>query len=188
MAKKKETEVVDFNIQIGQKLKQLRNIYGISQKTLADYLGITQQNIVRYETGSVSIPFSAIVKICSFFNISNINYLIAKPGSFEELIYSINIHDFINLKGLSCLNSKATGIADVSLHALSEIYSSNNKALISEINRDLLEYITDDVSKLDDFRLKNFLFEKIKTNPDKFNSIIDKYYLIYCALNKNKEA
>ena len=107
MAKKKEIEVIDFNIQIGQKLKQLRNNYGTSQKSLAYYLGVTQQNIAHYETGAIGIPFSVIVKICAFFNISNINYFIEESQSLDEEIayYGINIYDYYNPMFLSLLNN-----------------------------------------------------------------------------------
>lgn len=107
MAKKKGIEVIDFNIQTGQKLRYLRNNYGTSQKALADYLGITQQNIVRYETGVVSIPFSAIVKICAFFNISTLDYFIEEPQSLNEEIayYGINIYDYYNPMVLSLLRN-----------------------------------------------------------------------------------
>lgn len=137
MPPKKTDEELKFYANIGNKIKQLRIKEGLTQAYLAKVVKTSQEVIAGYEKGSISIPVTIIKKIADFFNVS-VDYLIAKPGSLEELIYSINIHDFINLKGLSCLNSKATGIADVSLHALSEIYSSNNKALISEINRDLL--------------------------------------------------
>ncbi len=147
---------------------------------------MSNQIIAGYEKGNINIPFHSIFKLCKIFNVS-VDYLIAKPGSHEELINSHNlIENLINQKVLDYLKMLSAATiskkTEVRLQALSEIYSSENKILISEINKKLLKDVTYDVSKLDEFNLKMFLFGKIKTNPGKFDFVIDKYYLIYCSL------
>lgn len=50
--------------QVGQRLKQLRNQKGVSQKVVADYLGVDRSTYTNYEMGTTtmtsSIPCSAM--------------------------------------------------------------------------------------------------------------------------------
>ena len=43
--------------QIGQRLKQLRNQKGVSQKVVADYLGVDRSTYTNYEMGTTTMTY-----------------------------------------------------------------------------------------------------------------------------------
>lgn len=55
--------------EIGQKVKQRRKDLGISQQRLAEKLGVTQQQVLRYETGVNCLTVENIQKIACFLNV-----------------------------------------------------------------------------------------------------------------------
>lgn len=76
------------------RLKELREIKGISQKELADFLNLTQVQISKYELGKNEPDLSTTKKIANYFNVT-IDYLL---GSSEEDIILITKEDLDNLK------------------------------------------------------------------------------------------
>ncbi len=52
------------------KLKELRNLRRISQKIVGQEIGITQQNISRYEKDVCTIPIDMLVKLADYYNVS----------------------------------------------------------------------------------------------------------------------
>ena len=55
---------------IGKKIKQLRENKGLSQKELADSLGVTQQAIDAWERSITNPRKKSIAKLSSFFNVN----------------------------------------------------------------------------------------------------------------------
>ena len=55
---------------IGKKIKQLRENKGLSQKELADSLGVTQQAIDAWERSITNPRKKSIDKLSSFFNVN----------------------------------------------------------------------------------------------------------------------
>ncbi len=55
--------------QIAERIKEIREISGISAETLADKLGIPHDLYVNYESGNTDIPVGIIFKISELFNI-----------------------------------------------------------------------------------------------------------------------
>jgi len=53
------------------RLVQARKRAGISQKTVADALNITQQQYCRYENGQNEMPVRYIIALCKFYKISS---------------------------------------------------------------------------------------------------------------------
>ncbi len=51
-------------------IRDLREDYDLTQKQVADYLGITQQVYSRYEAGNNEIPVRHIIALCKFYNVS----------------------------------------------------------------------------------------------------------------------
>lgn len=51
-------------------LKALRKETGVSQQSVADYLGITRQAYSNYETGNRTPDTEALLKLAEFFNVS----------------------------------------------------------------------------------------------------------------------
>lgn len=52
------------------RLRALREDSDLSQKTIADYLGIGQTTYSRYELGKRSMPVEYIIRLCQFYNVS----------------------------------------------------------------------------------------------------------------------
>ena len=53
-----------------ERLQWIRNCKNITQKELAEYLGIKQQQYARYEKGVNVMPVTYLVPICKFLDIS----------------------------------------------------------------------------------------------------------------------
>ena len=58
-----------------QKLKDLRAVKSISQSTLADVLGVTQQAVAKWETEKAEPDSKTLKKIANYFSVS-IDYLL----------------------------------------------------------------------------------------------------------------
>ncbi|HFF8521775.1 TPA: helix-turn-helix domain-containing protein [Providencia rettgeri] len=54
---------------IGRKIRQLRNKYNLSGSELANVIGISQQQLSRYENGLNDISVSKLMLISIYFNI-----------------------------------------------------------------------------------------------------------------------
>ena len=52
------------------RIKQLRKKNKLSQKNLAEFLGFTQQNYSRYETGELEMSLSVLEKLAFFYETS----------------------------------------------------------------------------------------------------------------------
>jgi len=53
-----------------ERLEWIRDCKNITQKELAEALGIKQQQYARYEKGVNAMPTSYLIEICKFLNIS----------------------------------------------------------------------------------------------------------------------
>lgn len=58
-----------LNENIGKKLKQLRKERGITTKVLGRYIGVSQQQISRYELGINHINIDALAKFSELFQV-----------------------------------------------------------------------------------------------------------------------
>ena len=55
--------------QIAERIKEIREISGISAETLADKMGINSEVYRKYETGNIDIPVGVLFKIAEHFNV-----------------------------------------------------------------------------------------------------------------------
>ena len=53
-----------------EKIQWVRDCKNITQKEVADYLGIKQQQYARYEKGVNIMPGTYLPKICKYLNVS----------------------------------------------------------------------------------------------------------------------
>ena len=67
---KRKTVINPVDIHAGHRLKAARTMKGISQGTLADELGLTFQQVQKYETGSNRISASRMWKMCEIFGVT----------------------------------------------------------------------------------------------------------------------
>lgn len=75
----------------GERLKQLRNEYKITQKQLAKTLGVGRPTIAGYETKGIQPSYETLNKIADYFKVST-DYLL---GRTDEKKYPIAIPDLI---------------------------------------------------------------------------------------------
>lgn len=78
-------------------LKKLRKEHGLSQKALADMLGITQQAVYKYESSSVEPDIQTLIYIADVFDVS-VDYLIGREPENTEPSVMITADDIIHLK------------------------------------------------------------------------------------------
>lgn len=78
-----------FDQQIGKKVAYHRQIKGMSQTELGAFLGVTFQQIQKYESGKNKVSTEALVRMCQ--------------------IFKVDIHDFINQNESARVISKSDG-------------------------------------------------------------------------------
>ncbi|MDE6213993.1 MAG: helix-turn-helix domain-containing protein [Lachnospiraceae bacterium] len=100
-------------------IRDLREDNDIKQKTIAEYLGVSQQTYSNYENGHRDIPIWAVVKLSKFYQVST-DYLLGADSGYL---------------GNTNLNGKYLG--DVTLHDV--VYDLQK--LSAKDRRDLLKYI-----------------------------------------------
>ena len=61
-------------------IKDLREDHDLKQKTIADYLGVSQQTYSNYENGRREIPTWAVVAIAKYYKVSTDYLLDADTG------------------------------------------------------------------------------------------------------------
>lgn len=70
------------NMYYTDRIEWIRNCRNVTQKEIADYLGIKQQQYARYEKGINIMPITYLAKICEYLDISS-DYIIGLTD--EEL-------------------------------------------------------------------------------------------------------
>lgn len=96
-------------------LKLLRTKLGISQKQLADAIGVSQQSINKYENHDVEPDIAIMISLSEFFSVS-VDYLIGHTD-VERLIeplekYDLNKKEKALLDGYRLLNKSEKQIID----------------------------------------------------------------------------
>ncbi|AYD39598.1 helix-turn-helix domain-containing protein [Clostridium fermenticellae] len=69
-------------MEIGSKIKKIRESKGLTQKQLAEKIGVTPVTITRYENDNRKPDFDTLEKIADYFNVS-IDYLLGRTDSKE---------------------------------------------------------------------------------------------------------
>lgn len=59
------------------RIKEQRKLYGLTQRDIADKLGISQPSYIRYENGSSEPSQENLVKIADIFDVS-VDYLLGR--------------------------------------------------------------------------------------------------------------
>lgn len=87
-------------------LKTLRMQSGISQKQLADVIGVSQQSINKYENHSVEPDIDTLIALADFFGVS-VDYLVGHSG-FSEPVSQVNLtaNEFALIKDFKRLSPR----------------------------------------------------------------------------------
>lgn len=82
-------------------IRDLREDNDIKQKTIAEYLGVSQQSYSNYENGRREIPIWVVIKLAQYYQVS-IDYLLgAEPGFAgstnlsRKYLGNITLHDVV---------------------------------------------------------------------------------------------
>ena len=68
--------MIDFNMEkTGLRIKELRTVFGLSQKALAEKIGVAQNTLTQYEKGTSKISLDVLVKLAQIFETST-DYLL----------------------------------------------------------------------------------------------------------------
>ena len=67
-----------------QRLKDVREDHDLSQKDVADHLGITQSDYSKYELGKHMMGIDKYIKLAKFYNVS-IDYLAGVVDTIKKL-------------------------------------------------------------------------------------------------------
>jgi transcriptional regulator with XRE-family HTH domain len=59
-----------FDVAVGRNVRSLRNVHKMSQQTLGKQLGLTFQQVQKYEKGANRISGSRLIQIARLFNVS----------------------------------------------------------------------------------------------------------------------
>ena len=63
--------MIDFSsVKMGKRIKELRNECELSQKSLADKIGVAQNTIAQYEKGTAKPSLEVLVKLAVTFSTS----------------------------------------------------------------------------------------------------------------------
>lgn len=72
----------NISISVGKKIKKVRKSLGLSGNELGKILGVSQQQVSRYERGTSAITIDTLIRISNALNIT-VNELIIEYLSFE---------------------------------------------------------------------------------------------------------
>lgn len=77
-----------------ENLKKLRDEAGITQKGLADAIGVSQQSINKYENHNIEPDIGTLIRIARFFNTS-VDYVVGNTDIRRriEAVYSYELND-----------------------------------------------------------------------------------------------
>ena len=68
--------MLDFNMEkTGLRIKELRTVFGLSQKALAEKIGVAQNTLTQYEKGTSKISLDVLVKLAQILETST-DYLL----------------------------------------------------------------------------------------------------------------
>lgn len=104
-------------------LKKLREDASISQKALADAIGVSQQSVNKYENHNIEPDIETLIRIADFFNTS-VDYLIGHSSvrrRIEEVhVFELNDHESKVMEQYRALTSKQKACIDVVMDSYSE--------------------------------------------------------------------
>ena len=84
---------------IGVRIRQLRIKQNLTQKELADKIGITASTVTKYENGSLEPNISCIKSLSKLFNVTT-DYLLGMKGisDIDELKYLIGLDKYSSIE------------------------------------------------------------------------------------------
>lgn len=104
----------DFSSKIGEKIKKLRKSQGLSQSKLAEYIGVSYQQIQKYESGRSAITIDRLFQIANALNVSiaiffeeNLDRVAEKDEEYKTQVFNLDTEEFLLLKTFRMIKRKA---------------------------------------------------------------------------------
>ena len=92
-----------------ENLKKLREEAGISQKQLAELIGVSQQSVNKYENHNIEPDIEVMIRIADYFNTS-VDYLIGHTDVRRKIeathAYELNADESAVIEGYRTLSEK----------------------------------------------------------------------------------
>lgn len=102
------------SIKIGQNLRVLRKMSGYSQGALADLLGVSHQQIQKYETGINRLPLQTMPLLCDVLGVKTEDFLQGiKPRAAKSLAAAGRVHRSIVRMEDRAMRQKIVQIVDI---------------------------------------------------------------------------
>lgn len=117
----------------GDRLKELRNNKGLSQKELTDRLKLNRSTYARYETSTTQPDFETLKKLADFYDVS-VDYILGRTDN-PSPVNSNNFEPLLEIKKIA----KELGIENLSFYDLEE-WKNFTKEDIEDIKKHF-EYI-----------------------------------------------
>lgn len=76
-----------MNIEIANKLLQLRKQYNLSQEELAEKIGVTRQAVSKWERAEASPDIDNLIKLAQIYNVSLDNMLLSNNNGNNHIEY-----------------------------------------------------------------------------------------------------
>jgi transcriptional regulator with XRE-family HTH domain len=118
-----DIEAKQIDIEIGARLRVARKARGFSQTELGDSIGVTFQQIQKYERGANRISCSALILLAGALQVPPADILGLKSTDTSELDW-----DLLSVEGTEDL-----------LHAYGAIRSSKLRSIVRDIARELAQ-------------------------------------------------
>ncbi|EPL8096244.1 helix-turn-helix domain-containing protein [Morganella morganii] len=83
----------NVSVSVGKKIKKVRKTVGLSGNELGKLLGLSQQQVSRYESGTSAITIDILIRISNALNVS-VNELIIDYLNYEYDGISIKQHRY----------------------------------------------------------------------------------------------
>lgn len=80
---KKVSELTEFDVILGVRLKSVREARGVSQQAIAEYIGTSYQQVQRYESGQSKLSVDLFRKYSAFLEVS-VDYLLDVTDSHQD--------------------------------------------------------------------------------------------------------
>lgn len=118
------TNDIDFVVYFGRALRELRENKNLTQKDIADILGVTSAQISAYELGK-SIP--DLKTVISLSKILNVNYFVLIEKAFEKSTYYSSPLLELSTSDLNQISSEISSLIDKHRALKEEHIASQNK-------------------------------------------------------------
>lgn len=83
MAYKHSKQTQEIDIRLGARLREIREARGYTQARLADVLGVTFQQIQKYEMGKNRISAARLIEVCALFQ-TDIYFFILSEDRYRD--------------------------------------------------------------------------------------------------------